>query len=212
MPINEFHQPHAPGQGFNRKRGIGSMGGTTSIIKSPVEKGAVEKTAAGPVQGGLWPNPAPTGTVGKALANGVVGSVAFALATGAGFELFNRALSKIDKVLDKPEQEKAFNRALMINPKLQSFDQKLLREYFGVVREASPMVAKSPLILANYLQYMMDHEGSMNFMAFKQLVDLEGGMAANEIARVPMGPMTQKAVVEGVIRSQIPQMQARTYS
>ena len=113
----------------------------------------------------------------------------------------------VKHTMDKKVYDKVFERALSINPKLKAYDPALLRQYFNLISESSPTVAKNPLLVSNYLQYMLDHEGSMNFMAYKGLVDMEGQMLKNHEAANPLQAVSQKALMDGVIRAAIPNVQ-----
>ena len=113
----------------------------------------------------------------------------------------------VKRTLDRKVYDKVFERALAINPKLKAYDPALLRQYFNLISESSPTVAKNPLLVSNYLQYMLDHEGSMNFMAYKGLVDMEGQMLKNHDAANPLQAISQKALMDGVIRAAIPNVQ-----
>jgi hypothetical protein len=109
--------------------------------------------------------------------------------------------------LNAKAYDRVFERALAINPKLKAYDHALLKQYFNLIAESSPTVAKNPLLVSNYLQYMLDHEGSMNFMAYKGLVDMEGQMLKNHEAANALQSVSQKALMDGVIRAAIPNVQ-----
>jgi len=130
------------------------------------------------------------------LAQAGAGSLAVMGVTGAG----NLAYGKIRGMMDKPELERSFQRALDIDPKLRSYDQKDLREYFELVAQASPTVAKNPLLVANFLKYLIDYKGVMNFNAFKDLASLEGQLGKNRSEANMLGLGAQKAIVDTTIK------------
>ena len=58
-----------------------------------------------------------------------------------------------------PEYKKALEKAIQLNPKLASYPREELEQYFEKIVEASPTVAKNPLLVANYLDYFIDTGG-----------------------------------------------------
>lgn len=112
----------------------------------------------------------------------------------------NLAYGKIRGMMDKPEMERSFQRALDIDPKLRSYDQKDLREYFELVAQASPTVAKNPLLVANFLKYLIDYKGVMNFNAFKDLASLEGQLGKNRSEANVLNSTAQKAIIDSTVK------------
>lgn len=172
------------------------------ITKTPIEKAAVDKTAgllstsSANIVNGVRPS---AGTILGA-------GLAMAAITGAS-ALVGELSNAVKTTIDRKVYAKTLDRAIEINPKLKAYDIGLLRNYYNLIAESSPTVAKNPLLVSNYLQYMLDHEGSMNFMAYKGLVDMEGQMLKNQEASNPVQSIAQKSLVDNVIKASIPQVQ-----
>lgn len=123
----------------------------------------------------------------------VLGGVA---ATG----LANAVFKGINHMVDKPKFEASFNKAVAMDPKLQSYNPQDLRRYAELILEASPSVALNPLLLSNYLRYLTDYQGSMNLTGYKQLADLEGQLLNNREKMKPVTGIAQKALIENTIK------------
>ena len=58
-----------------------------------------------------------------------------------------------------PEYKKSLEKAIQLNPKLASYPREKLEQYFKIIVEFSPRGAKNPIIVANYLGYLVDAGG-----------------------------------------------------
>jgi hypothetical protein len=104
-------------------------------------------------------------------------------------------------VVNKVRASKSLEEAKRINPKLNSIPQETLSKYFDLVLTSSPTVATQPMLLANYLDYMIAHDGSLNFAAFKQLAELESTIANTNKTNRPLGDMAAKSIIDGTVRA-----------
>lgn len=200
---SHLHAPRLYQSGGLKSMGQMSSEVKTKIAKAPVEKALVEKTA------GLMSTSSAVNVV-----NAVRPSAGTILGAGAAMggvmlatSLFGELGSAIKKTIDNKMYAKTLDKAVEINPKLKAYDMKLLRNYYNLIADSSPTVAKNPLLVSNYLQYMLDHEGSMNFMAYKGLVDMEGQLMKNQEAANPIQTVAQKSLVDNVIRMALPNVQ-----
>lgn len=91
--------------------------------------------------------------------------------------------------------------ATKINPRLASYPPAELQKYYALISEASPSVAKNPLLVANYLEYLLNHDGSINFMGYKQLLDIEGQQQRNKTDGSLINPNMHKPLFESVGRT-----------
>jgi hypothetical protein len=144
---------------------------------------------------------ASTGSAGSGLMERAAGT---ALNTIAAMGVLQGASALTDAIrghFEKEVFERSFQKALAMNPKLRSYPEAELRQYFNLVVSASPTVAKNPLLAGNYLQYLLDYKGNVNFAGFKSLVDLEGQITKNKNESTPLLGITQKAIIENSTRS-----------
>lgn len=159
------------------------------IVKAPVMKKTaakkeVEKTAG----------------MGTNMAQHMGMTVAGVLGAAAAVGAINKAYKAVDHVVNMPAMNSSFEKAIKINPKLQAYPRDVLKSYFDLIAEASPTVAKNPLLVANYMQYLIDHQGGINFMSYRQLADLEGQLLSNERDAAPMTAALQKGLVDGAMK------------
>lgn len=186
------------------KKSMGQMSSSikTKIAKAPVEKASVEKSAS--VFGTT-----PTGIVNavRPSAGSMLAAAGMLAGATVASDLLGSFSTAVRKAIDSKAYAGTLDKAVEINPKLKAYDRALLKNYYNLIAESSPTVARNPLLVSNYLQYMLDHEGSMNFMAYKGLVDMEGQMLKNQEATNPAQSTAQKALIENVLRMSIPQVQ-----
>ena len=76
-----------------------------------------------------------------------------------------------------------------------------LKKYMPLVIKSSPTVAGEPLLLANYLETMIDAQGHMNASIFSSLTDLEGSMLRNNQAKRVFSDSLVNTAVKGVAES-----------
>ena len=118
------------------------------------------------------------GDVGMAALTGL-GTMALTSVGGAAMDLAK------EKLIDNPAFERSFQRCLQLEPQLRSYPQEELHQYFMLVAEASPSVAKNPLLAAQYLRYLVDYKGTANFNAFSDLAKLQGQLNDNKAGNNP---------------------------
>jgi methylthioribose-1-phosphate isomerase len=72
------------------------------------------------------------------------------------------------------------------NPKLREAEEQGadLVAYVEMIKSVSPTVAQQPLVLENYLQFLADHKGAMNFNAFRELLTVETVAQQNKQSRI----------------------------
>lgn len=153
-------------------------------LKKTASRKAVEKKAS----------------IGSTVAAHMAMTTAGVLGAAAAAGIINKAHSAVQHIVDTPAMNSAFDKALKINPKLKAYPVELLKSYFSLIADASPTVAKNPLLVANYMQYLIDHQGGINFRAFGELANLESQLLANERDAAPMTNAMQKALVDGAVR------------
>ena len=120
------------------------------------------------------------GALGSETAKGVGKAALTASAIAGATALGGIALNKVkSQFIDQPQFKQSFDKALRINPELQHYDREQLEDYFNLVAQASPTVAKNPLLISQYLKYLLDYKGSLNFNAFSDLAKLEGQLQNN---------------------------------
>ena len=137
-------------------------------------------------------------TVGIAAGTSAATALAGAALAGVGSATFNAARKRF---VDKPEFERSFNKSLEINPSLKSYPEDMLRAYFNLVCQASPTVAKNPLLASQYLKHLLSYQGSMNFNAFSDLTKLEGQILKNDNDSNLRTNVAEKALIETVLKN-----------
>lgn len=140
------------------------------------------------------------GTAGPIIRRGA--STAAGAAGGiAGIALATKAINAISNFANKSAYDQAFARAIQLNPRLSSYPPDMLHEYYNIMISASPTVAKNPLIVANYLEYLIDNEGKLNFPAYEQLARVEGQALQNENNSNMIANSVLKGFTEGATKS-----------
>ena len=204
METNNLTKEAAPGFG---KKTIGRVA-PVKPVKSIVTKTAFEKTAAEKVAITMTPAEVTAlQNAGRAVAPAAasfgqrVMNLAIPTVVAMGVVSGAQGLSGfVTNQMDKMKAKKAFEAALQLNPKLQTHPRNVLESYFQLVMQSSPAVATNPLLLANYLDYMIGHEGALNFAAFKQLAELEGTIADTAKAKRPLGDMATKSIIDSAVK------------
>ena len=138
--------------------------------------------------------------VGIAAGTSAATALAGAALAGIGTATFNAARKRF---VDKPEFERSFLKSLEINPSLKSYPEDMLRAYFNLVCQASPTVAKNPLLASQYLKHLLSYQGSMNFNAFSDLTKLEGQILKNESDSNVRTNIAEKALIETVLKQRL---------
>ena len=138
--------------------------------------------------------------IGVAAGTAAGTAIAGAALAGAGSHLFNAVKVRL---IDKPEFERSFRKALEINPSLRSYPEDELRSYFDLVCQASPTVARNPLLVSQYLKHLVSYSGSMNFNAFNELVKLEGQIIKNDEGSNKLTGIAEKALIETTIKDRL---------
>ena len=138
--------------------------------------------------------------VGIAAGTSAATAVAGAALAGLGSHMFNAITNRL---VDKPEFERSFRKALEINASLRSYPEDELRSYFELVCQASPSVARNPLLVSQYLKHLVSYSGSMNFNAFNELVKLEGQIIKNDEGSNKLTGIAEKALIEATIKNQL---------
>lgn len=154
--------------------------------KAPVEKAGIEKEA---------------GILDHALAGPAIRSAAAAGGALLGSYALTQGLQAAQNKFMEGKYKQSLEKAILLNPRLANIPRNKLEAYFGLVIEASPAVAKNPLLIANYLEQLIDHEGQLNYNSYANLVDLEGQILANKNNRAPLTVSTQKAIVDNTIKN-----------
>lgn len=165
-----------------------------SIAQKPIVKAPVMKKTAAKKE------VEKTASLGTNMAQHMGMTVAGVLGAAAAAGAINKAYKAVEHVVNMPAMNSSFEKAIKINPKLQAYPREVLKSYFDLIAEASPTVAKNPLLVANYMQYLIDHQGGINFMSYRQLADLEGQLLSNERDAAPMTQALQKGLVDGAIK------------
>lgn len=165
----------------------------TAIEKAPIEKVARAKTAA------AMDIAKTVGTHALAM----VGTLALTNVLTSGGE-------KIRSMYDKSAYAKALDKAIALNPKLAQRSRADLDRYMELIIEASPSVAKNPLLVGNYLEYLLDHQGQLNYSAYTDLVDLESQIISNRSNSNAMVNMLHKSVIEGATKGVFSDLNGRT--
>lgn len=160
----------------------------TAIEKIAVEKAVVEKTA------GVLDK------ITSTMSAGTTAAVTAAAGVGAIWAA-NKGIAALERKLDKSAYEAALNKAIQLNPKLSAYPRAKLEEYFALIVESSPTVAKNPLLVANYLDYLIDAGGQLNFPGYQALTQLEGQAINNRNNAHPLVNTALKAYTEGAIKS-----------
>lgn len=168
----------------------------TAAVRDSVERKEVQKTACEHVQPEKTANSPMMGEAVKSFISSVGGGLGGVAVLGAA----NYASNKINKVMASAEFKKALDKAIQINPRLQQRNRAELEAYLGLISEASPAVARNPLLLANYLEYLIDHQGQINYTAYGDLVNLEGKILSNRAATSPLTGSVQKAIIDSSVR------------
>ena len=198
--IKDTGLPRSPVQGMNTK--IVGRVKPVSNVKQTVKKTAIEKTAADK-------QPIERATVEKtagvlAKVPNLVGSGAQAAVTAAAgvgaIWLANKGISALEKKLDGPAYKSALEKAIQLNPKLGAYPRAKLEEYFALIVDSSPTVAKNPLLVANYLDYLIDAGGQLNYPSYEALTKLEGQAMNNRNNAHPFMNEAIKAYTSGVIK------------
>ena len=104
------------------------------------------------------------------------------------------------KFIDSPALEQSFKRCLELEPQLKSYPQAELHEYFMLVAEASPSVAKNPLLASQYLRYLVDYKGTANFTAFNDLAKLQGQLNDNKAGNNPYSDAFGKGLMQNTAK------------
>jgi hypothetical protein len=164
------------------------------VVKQAAEKASVEKVAAEKTASTIG------SFMGSDAAKSFVGNVAGGLGAVAAIGVANLASSKINKMVSSAEYKRALDKAISINPRLQQRPRAELEQYFGLIVEASPSVARNPLLVANYLEFLLDHQGQLNYTAYTNLVNLESQILSNRTNSNPLTGQVQKAVVDASVR------------
>lgn len=178
--IPKISIPKSPIPGLNQKI-LGRVKSVKPVTKTasaegtrPVEFESAsekEKTAVAsflnkipqPMQNAFWTG---VGTV-------AAGGLAYGVGAGIDAARSIMAESKYDKVLKD---------AIAMSPTLQMHGYETLKKYLPLVVKSSPTVAAEPLLLANYLETMLDAQGHLNAGIFNELVTLEGNVLRNRQA------------------------------
>ena len=166
----------------------------TAAERTPVErkeapKEGTDKTAAS--IGSLIGSDA-----GRSFASNIAGGLGAVAAVGAA----NAISGAIGSIRLNMQVKNALNKAISINPRLQQKPRAELEGYVDLIAEASPSVARNPLLLANYLEFLIDHQGQLNYQAYDRLVNLEGSILSNHSNANPLTGQVQKAIIETSIR------------
>lgn len=104
-------------------------------------------------------------------------------------------------LLAQSKYDKALKDAIAMSPSLQMHGYETLKKYMPLVIKSSPTVAGEPLLLANYLETMIDAQGHMNASIFSSLTDLEGSTLRNSQAKRTIPDAMLNAVVKGMAES-----------
>lgn len=112
----------------------------------------------------------------------------------------NAIINKVRDLTSQPEYRRSLDKAIAMNPRLQQRKREELEAYFKLIAEASPSVARNPLLVMNYLEYLLDHQGQLNYNAYGDLVKLEGQILSNKADSTPLSNIIQKSIVESTIK------------
>ena len=104
-------------------------------------------------------------------------------------------------LLAQTKYDKSLKDAIAMSPSLQMHGYETLKKYMPLVIKSSPTVAGEPLLLANYLETMIDAQGHMNASIFSSLTDLEGSMLRNNQAKRVFSDSLVNTAVKGVAES-----------
>lgn len=158
----------------------------TASEKTAYEKTSSEKVALNPiVKGGLT-------YAGKSLL-GAAGAL-------AGTYAMSSIINKVHNKIMEPKYKAALDKAIAANPRLMSVPRAKLDEYFSLVIEASPTMALNPLLIANVLDQLIDHEGRVNLPMFNTFLNTESQIIANKNNASPLMLTAQKAVIDGATK------------
>jgi hypothetical protein len=132
----------------------------------------------------------------QAFWSGVGASAVGAVAYGVG-----AGIDAAKGLLAQTKYDKALKDAIAMSPALQMHGYETLKKYMPLVIKSSPTVAGEPLLLANYLETMIDAQGHMNASIFSSLTDLEGSMLRNNQAKRVFSDSLVNTAVKGVAES-----------
>lgn len=173
-------------------------------VKQPVTKTATEHAAVDKKQAERECGEKTAASIGEILgseaAKSFVSSVAGGLGAVAAVGGATYAGNKINQMRSSADFKRALDKAVQVNPRLRHTPKPELEAYLGLIAEASPSVARNPLLLANYLEYLLDHQGQLNYTAYGDLVKLEGNIQSNRAGANPLTGSVQKAIVDNSIR------------
>ena len=198
MNIKDTGLPKSPVPGMNTK--ILGRVKPVSNVKQTVEKTAIEKTAADkqPIEkAGIEKT---SGVLTGAIGSGTTAAITAAAGVTALWGI-NKLLEKADKLMDAPEYKKSLEKAIQINPKLAAQPRAKLEQYFELIVESSPTVAKNPLLVANYLDYLIDAGGQLNFPGYTALTQLESHAMNNRNNAHPFVNEAVKAYTNGTVKN-----------
>lgn len=159
----------------------------TAAEKAPIKRASAEKTAA---------EKTAAMSVMDIAKSHVIGGLAGVAAAAIG----NAAIGKAQQLLAQPAFKRSLDKAISLNPRLQQRPRAELDQYMELIIEASPSVAKNPLLLANYLEFLLDHQGQLNYNGYTSLVNLESQIISNRNNANPLSSAVQKSIVENTIR------------
>ena len=196
IKIKDTGLPKSPVKGMNTKivgrvkpvSHVKTAFEKTAIEKAVVEKASVEKTA------GILEFA--KGTMGS----GTQAAVTAAAGVGAIW-LANKGISALERLVDGPAYKKSLEKAIQLNPKLSAYPRAKLEEYFALIVESSPTVAKNPLLVANYLDYLIDAGGQLNFPGYTALTQLEGQATNNRNNAHPFLNEAIKSYTSGAVKN-----------
>ena len=188
--------PKSPVPGMNTKT-LGRVKPVTEY-KQPVEKVAVEKASVDKT--GVEKEAAFVGPVAKgALSAGVVSALKAAGGV-AGLAIGTKVVSAVADAVHAPKYKATLEKAVQLNPRLASYPPDRLWDYYQVMISASPNIASNPLIVSNYLEYLIDHEGRLNFTAYDTLSKVEGQGISNRNNAYPLMNSAMKGLIDGAVK------------
>ena len=166
--------------------------------KQPVEKVAVEKASVDKT--GVEKEAAFVGPVAKgALSAGVISALKAAGGV-AGLAIGTKVVSAVADAVHAPKYKATLEKAVQLNPRLASYPPDRLWDYYQVMISASPNIASNPLIVSNYLEYLIDHEGRLNFTAYDTLSKVGGQGISNRNNAYPLMNAAMKGLIDGSIK------------